>query len=246
MRKSTTALTPAQVYRFALDFCQPTSSFRRQGQGHRHGPPDRPLRRRRPDLLALRDLPPAPRRPLRGDLRAPPSTPTLLPRAAQRQVNAALAGHLPRALRRDRKRPLRVAIDLTLIPYHGEPSADLDEIYRGQAKDGTSPFHAYATAYVVRKGQRYTVALTGVTSCEPLKDVVQELLRQVPQGRAPARLAAPGSRLLQRGGGPLPPAGAAAVPDAGGLPRPLAQASRGPQRQQVFQLEEERLVRPTP
>jgi putative transposase len=71
-----------------------------------------------------------------------------------------------------------LAIDLTLIPYHGQPFRDLAEIYRGQAKDGTSHFHAYATAYVVRKGQRYTVALSGVKKGEPLKDVVQRLLRQ--------------------------------------------------------------------
>ena len=95
--------------------------------------------------------------------------------ALQRQLNAALAGHLPKALR---KHLQRLAIDLTLIPYHGQPFRDLDEIYRGQAKDGTSHFHAYATAYVVRKGQRYTVALTGVKKGEPLKDVVQRLLRQ--------------------------------------------------------------------
>jgi hypothetical protein len=95
--------------------------------------------------------------------------------ALQRQLNAALAGHLPKALRKQRQ---RLAIDLTLIPYHGEPFRDLSEIYRGQAKDGTSHFHAYATAYVVRKGQRYTVALTGVAKGEPLKGVVQRLLRQ--------------------------------------------------------------------
>jgi len=93
----------------------------------------------------------------------------------QRQLNAALAGHLPKALRTRRQ---RLAIDMTLIPYHGEPFRDLDEIYRGQAKDGTSHFHAYATAYVIRKGQRYTVALTGVRKGEPLKEVVQRLLRQ--------------------------------------------------------------------
>src|SRR5215210_5974247 len=92
-----------------------------------------------------------------------------------RQLNAALAGHLPKALRRHLQ---RLAIDLTLIPYHGVPSRDLEEIYRGQARDGTSHFHAYATAYVVRKGQRYTVALTGVRKGESLKDVVQRLLRQ--------------------------------------------------------------------
>src|SRR3954462_6219015 len=93
----------------------------------------------------------------------------------QRRLNAALAGHLPKALR---QRPQRLAIDLTLIPYHGQPFRDLAEIYRGQAKDGTSHFHAYATAYVIRKGQRYTVALTGVTKGESLAEVVQRLLRQ--------------------------------------------------------------------
>ena len=95
--------------------------------------------------------------------------------ALQRQLNAALAGHLPKALR---KHPQRLAIDLTLIPYHGRPFHDPDEVYRGQAKDGTSHFHAYATAYVVRHGRRFTVALTGVRKGEPLKDVVQRLLRQ--------------------------------------------------------------------
>src|SRR5512144_595110 len=41
----------------------------------------------------------------------------------QRQLNAALAGHLPNALCRHLQ---RLAIDLTLIPYHGQPSRDLD------------------------------------------------------------------------------------------------------------------------
>jgi hypothetical protein len=109
----------------------------------------------------------------------------------QRQLNAALAGHLPRALR---KHPQRLAIDLTLIPYHGQPFRDLNEIYRGQAKDGTSHFHAYATAYIIRKGQQYTVALTGVTKGEALKDVVQRLLRQAASVGIRARLL-----LLDRG-----------------------------------------------
>src|SRR5215217_7604359 len=95
--------------------------------------------------------------------------------ALQRRLNAALAGHLPKALR---KRRQRLAIDLTLIPYHGQPFRDPAEIYRSQAKDGTSHFHAYATAYVVRHGQRYTVALAGVAKGESLKDVIQRLLRQ--------------------------------------------------------------------
>src|SRR5436305_14395553 len=39
----------------------------------------------------------------------------------QRPLNAALAGHLPKALR---KRPQLLAIDLTLIPHHGPPCHD--------------------------------------------------------------------------------------------------------------------------
>jgi hypothetical protein len=93
----------------------------------------------------------------------------------QRQLNGALAGHLPKALRRRRQ---RLALDLTLIPYHGEPFRDPKEVYRAQAKDGTSHFHAYATAYVVLKGQRFTVAVTAVAKGEPLKGVVQRLLKQ--------------------------------------------------------------------
>src|SRR5947209_20049157 len=104
----------------------------------------------------------------------------------QRQLNTALAGHLPKTLR---KHLQRLAIDLTLIPYHGQPFRDIEEIYRGQAKDGTSHFHAYATAYVVRKGQRYTVALTGVRKGESLKDVLRRLLRQAASvGLRPRRL----------------------------------------------------------
>ncbi|MBX6312701.1 MAG: peptide synthetase [Isosphaeraceae bacterium] len=57
----------------------------------------------------------------------------------QRQLNAALAGRLPRALRR---RPQRLAIDLTLVPYHGAPFRDEKEVYRSLAKDGTGHFHA--------------------------------------------------------------------------------------------------------
>jgi putative transposase len=93
----------------------------------------------------------------------------------QRQLNRALAGRLPKALRRRRQ---RLAIDLTLIPYHGEHFHDPKEVYRSLAKDGTSHFHAYATAYVVLKGQRFTVALTAVAKGEPLKEVVQRLLKQ--------------------------------------------------------------------
>jgi putative transposase len=93
----------------------------------------------------------------------------------QRRVNRALQGELPRCLRR-RRQPL--AIDLHLVPYHGLPLHDEAEVYRSAAKDGTSHFHAYATAYVIRKGLRFTVALTWVQRGEPLPDVIRRLLQQ--------------------------------------------------------------------
>ncbi len=95
-----------------------------------------------------------------------------------RRLNRALAFEVPRAWRR---RPQQVSIDLTLVPYHGLPLTDVLEIYRGQAKSGTSHFHAYATAYVNYRGQRFTLALTAVRQGEKLQDVLQRLLRRLSQ-----------------------------------------------------------------
>ena len=65
------------------------------------------------------------------------------PSELERRLNRALATKLPKALRR---RSRMVAIDLTLIPYHGQPAHNAKEIYRGEPKSGTTHFHAYATA----------------------------------------------------------------------------------------------------
>jgi putative transposase len=91
----------------------------------------------------------------------------------ERRLNRALAAALPRGLT---GRPQPLALDLTLRPYHGQPFRDPAEVYRGQAKSGTSHFHAYATAYVVRHGRRSTVALTAVSRGEALEGVVRRLL----------------------------------------------------------------------
>src|SRR5712691_392479 len=93
----------------------------------------------------------------------------------QRRLNRGLVADLPKGLTK-RRQPL--ACDLTLVPYHGQPLHDEDEIYRGQAKSGTTHFHAYATCYVIKKGQRFTVALTGVKRDEPLAEVLKRLLQQ--------------------------------------------------------------------
>jgi hypothetical protein len=98
----------------------------------------------------------------------------------QRRLQRALAASLPQALKRlrqgKRRRRLRLAIDLTLLPYHGQPEADPQEIDRSKAKDGTSPFQAYASAYLVLAGERFTVALTPVTRSEKMEVVVKRLL----------------------------------------------------------------------
>jgi putative transposase len=93
----------------------------------------------------------------------------------ERRLNRALAAGLSRGLRRGRH---RLALDLTLIPYHGQPMTDEAEVYRSQAKSGTTHFHAYATAYLIRHGQRFTVALTAVGKGDPMAEVVRRLLQQ--------------------------------------------------------------------
>lgn len=89
-----------------------------------------------------------------------------------RRLNRALTVEVPRVLRR---REQQVAIDLVLIPYHGQPMVELKEVYRSQAKSGTSHFHAYATAYVNYRGQRFTLALTLVERGEKLQEVLKRL-----------------------------------------------------------------------
>ena len=92
----------------------------------------------------------------------------------EQQLNNSFAAQLPKALRQRRQ---RVAIDLILIPYHGQPHRHVEEIYRGQAKSGTTHFHAYATAYIVHRGRRFTVALFHVEHDTDLVEVVKRLLR---------------------------------------------------------------------
>jgi hypothetical protein len=115
-----------------------------------------------------------------------------LPTLSELEVrcNDALAAHLPRRLRR---RQQRLALDLTLVPYHGRYHLDPNEIVRGQAKSGTTHFHAYATVYLVFRGQRFTVALTVVHDDDPLKEVIRRLLR-----RAAAAGVRPALLLLDR------------------------------------------------
>ena len=92
----------------------------------------------------------------------------------ERQLNGCFARQLPKPLK---KRRHRLAIDLTLLPYYGEPQRQTKELYRSQAKRGTTHFHAYASAYLVHRGQRFTVALMRVERGTPLVAVLKQLLR---------------------------------------------------------------------
>jgi len=95
----------------------------------------------------------------------------------QRRLNRTLAATLPKAVRKG-KRKVRLAIDLTLLPYYGLPDPDDDMIYKGQEKASTKYHHAYATAYLVYKGQRFTLAMRCVRHDTPWDEIVRDLLRQ--------------------------------------------------------------------
>ena len=94
----------------------------------------------------------------------------------ERRLNEALVGHLPRRMTR---RAWAIAIDLHLNPYYGQPQRSRNEIYYGQPKQGTTKFHAYASACIVEHGRRYTVALTWVRRRESLVTVLRRLLERI-------------------------------------------------------------------
>ena len=58
----------------------------------------------------------------------------------QRTLNTILRAQRLRFIKKG-KRAYYIAIDLTLIPYRGEPYADKKEIVRSQPKSGTTHFH---------------------------------------------------------------------------------------------------------
>jgi hypothetical protein len=89
------------------------------------------------------------------------------------RLNAALTDPLPRCMTR---RSWEVAIDWHLQPYYGQPLQSRNELYYGPPKQGTTKFHAYATACIVEYGRRYTVALTWVRRHESMVTVLRRLL----------------------------------------------------------------------
>jgi len=97
-------------------------------------------------------------------------------RDLEARANEALIARLPPRLD---YRPRQTAIDFVLIPYHGEPAREAEEIRRGRARDGTTHFHCYATAYIIYKNKRVTVALTVVRADDDALTVLKRLLTRL-------------------------------------------------------------------
>jgi hypothetical protein len=94
----------------------------------------------------------------------------------EKRLNGALTHSWPRRLQRRR---WQVAIDWHLVPYYGEAYQSRNEIYHSQSKQGTTRFHAYATACIVQYGQRYTLALTWIRCHESTVTVLRRLLARI-------------------------------------------------------------------
>jgi putative transposase len=94
----------------------------------------------------------------------------------EERVNALLAACLPPGLV---GRQVRIAIDLTLLPYYGSYADEPGELRRGQAKAGTTRFHAYASAYTIRNGRRVSVAVAFVQAEDTIADVLEELVARL-------------------------------------------------------------------
>ena len=93
------------------------------------------------------------------------------------QLNDALHRRLPPQIANHRH---RLAIDLNLIPYYGQPtSEEASYIYRSQAKAGTTSFFAYATVYVIRAHQRVSLAIHAIPRGETLVATITYLLAQL-------------------------------------------------------------------
>lgn len=87
------------------------------------------------------------------------------------QVNAALCTPGVQHLLR---RPCAVAVDVNEIPFYGQIRPEEAEwIWKRRARQGTSHFYVYATAYVIHQGQRVTLAVHPCRVSQGLLGAVQ-------------------------------------------------------------------------
>ena len=90
-----------------------------------------------------------------------------------RRFKSVLLESVPKAVF---KRRQRLALDLKDFPYYGHSTELEPWICRGRARDGTTSFLRIATAYVMREGLRFTVAMRVVRPGARLEDIVSWLV----------------------------------------------------------------------
>jgi putative transposase len=107
-------------------------------------------------------------------------------RGLQRDCNRALASQLPAWLR---DTPRDIAIDLHDEPYYGQAAPDDPNCWvcRGEARAGTTRFYRCATAYVMHRDVRFTLAVVFVHPKNDLRWIVQQLCRRVQTMQIPVK-----------------------------------------------------------
>jgi len=94
----------------------------------------------------------------------------------EQRLNAALAAEIPPRVWR---RAQEVAIDFHDRPYYGKTLQAEGLWVRGQARDGTTRFYRIATAYVMLKHLRVTLALRFVLPDEDTVTIVDDLRKRL-------------------------------------------------------------------
>jgi putative transposase len=105
----------------------------------------------------------------------------------EEQFNQALADQVPRKIGR---KPRVLVMDLHDRPYYGKTKQEEGLWVRGRARDGTTRFYRIATAYVVIKGLRFTLAIRFFLPGDKPVQIVRHLWQRV------AALAVPVKHLL--------------------------------------------------
>lgn len=97
-------------------------------------------------------------------------------RQQEAEMNAALSDAIPNGMPRG---GLEVALDTHDEPFYGKTPELLSYTRKGQAKAGTTHFFRIASAYVIWREVRLTLALTYVLPEDDLPGVVERLLRRL-------------------------------------------------------------------
>ncbi|MGI9173862.1 MAG: ISH3 family transposase [Rhodothermales bacterium] len=94
----------------------------------------------------------------------------------QDRLNEALSDKLPQRLRH---KDQRIAIDFHDQPYYGKAQQDQAKWIRARARDGTTRFLRVATAYVIHRGLRLSLAIALVMPEDSTVEVLETLLKRL-------------------------------------------------------------------